>query len=299
MRLISGAGAAVALLPVPDVGSLHPDAHPGILVDIEILSPDRLVRYLSRRLDSSIPALLAKAFMQAAIDSLPEQSVATVDDQEAGFAVGFVESTPLTVTLDLAEGTRLIEIALTPYAHSCNDYAGAFVMHRMRFNDADVPPSEATGILAAYLPAAVMTLSGFEPDGSPWGAVLQMQEVSGSAVPGEGATPFPFQLMETGTLAIDRACDLTGIHRQPLMHISTESDLTERFEADGANTNGWSAVNLLAGLAIGMASATDYSTLVDLVDANQIPHGDRTEYVGARLHDLLRGWAATYEGPGA
>lgn len=105
VRLLSDAGASFALLPAPslvDVG--HPDTH---VVDIELLSPDRLVRYLGRRLSSESLQRLAAAWLQAAHDLYPEQTVATVQDDAAGLAVVVIESTPFAVTLEVIIETAL------------------------------------------------------------------------------------------------------------------------------------------------------------------------------------------------
>lgn len=107
MRLVSAAGAVVALIPAPDVVSLSPFSAPGVLVDVEFLSSDRLVRYLDRRLELGTPDLLAEALLLAASDSVPEQSIASVDDQRAGLAFTFIESTPFRVALELLILTEL------------------------------------------------------------------------------------------------------------------------------------------------------------------------------------------------
>jgi len=58
-----------------------------VLVDVELLSPDRLVRYLARRVRREFVERLAEAWIQCAKDAYPEQSVATVEDAGAGLAV--------------------------------------------------------------------------------------------------------------------------------------------------------------------------------------------------------------------
>lgn len=99
IRLLSSDGAALVLLPVlgPDRVDI-PDVHS---VDIELLSPTRLVRYLGRRLSRQSLLDLSAAWMQAALDVHPELTVPTVQDGGAGLAVHIIESTPFTVTIDV------------------------------------------------------------------------------------------------------------------------------------------------------------------------------------------------------
>lgn len=98
VRLLSQAGASFALLPAPNL--VHFDHQRTHLVDIELLTPDRLVRYLGRPLSTDTIARLAETWMQAAHDERPEQSVATVQDEEAGLAVVVNHSTSFAVTME-------------------------------------------------------------------------------------------------------------------------------------------------------------------------------------------------------
>lgn len=99
IRLLSEAGASFALLPAPSLANFdYPYTH---LVDIELLTPDRLVRYLVRPLSRDALARLAEAWMQAAHDEHPEQTVPTVQDDAAGLAVVVNQSTPFAVTLEI------------------------------------------------------------------------------------------------------------------------------------------------------------------------------------------------------
>ena len=99
VRLLSEAGASFALLPAPSLINFdYPYTH---LVDIELLTPDRLVRYLARPLSRDALARLAETWMQAAQDEHPEQTVPTVQDDAAGIAVVVNQSTPITVTVEI------------------------------------------------------------------------------------------------------------------------------------------------------------------------------------------------------
>lgn len=112
VRLLSEAGASLALMPVPSLlNADDPNTH---VVDIELLSPDRLVRYLGRYLSRDTPARLAQAWMQAAQDQHPERTVATIQDDIAGLAVLVIESTPFDVTVEVSIKTDLEEDVADP-----------------------------------------------------------------------------------------------------------------------------------------------------------------------------------------
>lgn len=99
IRLLSKDGASFALLPV-----LGPDSvgiSDVLAVDIELLAPTRLVRYLGRRLSLQSLENLSVSWMQAALDDHPELTVPTVQDDEAGLAVQVIQSTPFTVTIEV------------------------------------------------------------------------------------------------------------------------------------------------------------------------------------------------------
>ena len=100
IRLLAGSGAAVALLSVPDLLG-HPDASDNYMMDLELLSPDRLVRYLSRRVRREFLEHLVDSWMRCAQDAHPEQSVATVEDSTAGIAFVTAASTQFSVTLEV------------------------------------------------------------------------------------------------------------------------------------------------------------------------------------------------------
>ncbi len=70
-------------------------------MDVELLSPDRLVRYLNRPVPRRFFEQLAEAWMSCAQDAHPEQSVATVEDVEAGLAFAVTASTPFTVAIEV------------------------------------------------------------------------------------------------------------------------------------------------------------------------------------------------------
>jgi hypothetical protein len=140
-RLLSADGAAFALLPVPDLVAVgDPGARSRFVVDVELLSPDRLVRYLARTVSSQFLVNLANAYVAAAHEQHPEQSVLTVQDETGGVAVSIVESTPFTVTLEIIVnpdlGAHVVEpdglafdvtrAALVTAAHELRDWLSLY-----------------------------------------------------------------------------------------------------------------------------------------------------------------------------
>src|SRR5690606_11346533 len=100
-RLISPGGASFALLPVPELAALAAQDASSMRVDLELLSPDRLVRYLSRRITPASLSELADAYLAAADKPYPEQSVPSVASQDAGLTVQFVASDEFAVEVEI------------------------------------------------------------------------------------------------------------------------------------------------------------------------------------------------------
>lgn len=100
IRLLAGAGAAFALLPVPDLSGHHDsaDIH---LMDVEFLSPDRLARYLARSIHRMFLDQLADAWLRCALEAHPEQTVSSVEDSTAGVAFVVAASTSFSVTVEV------------------------------------------------------------------------------------------------------------------------------------------------------------------------------------------------------
>lgn len=95
VRLVSVAGAAFGLVPVPLLDESH-----RVSVDIELLSPDRIVRYLNRTFAPSSIAILRDFWMKAAKDTHPELTVPSVEENEARLSISILHSTATVVTLE-------------------------------------------------------------------------------------------------------------------------------------------------------------------------------------------------------
>ncbi len=70
-------------------------------VDIELLTPDRLVRYLHRVPKEGAPLRLGEMLQEIAEADRPELEVPTFQDEESGLAVLALGSDPMTVTLEV------------------------------------------------------------------------------------------------------------------------------------------------------------------------------------------------------
>lgn len=97
VRLLAEAGAAFSLLPVAEL-----DGYEQVAVDIELLSPDRMVRYLGRTLAPNSIAALQNFWMKAAEEARPELTVPTFQDDEAQFSISVLESNDRAVTLEFS-----------------------------------------------------------------------------------------------------------------------------------------------------------------------------------------------------
>ena len=98
-RVLSSAGAGFTLVPAPVPGLKSSTGT--FVTDVELLSPDRLVRYLGRHIRHRFVSQLASFYLAAAAEPDPERSVASVHDETAGLALSVIASTPFTVTLEV------------------------------------------------------------------------------------------------------------------------------------------------------------------------------------------------------
>ena len=98
VRLASADGAAFSLVPVPDVDD---SGAATTTFDLELVTPDRLVRYLRRPVATDFITELAKTWWDTAAEQNPEQNIATFSDYRSGLTMAVLESTPLEVTLEI------------------------------------------------------------------------------------------------------------------------------------------------------------------------------------------------------
>ena len=192
--------------------------------------------------------------------------------------------------LDLPDGSRLTGIVLLQLAGEAGESSAALFLHCIRFGrgmDAD----PAVGALARFMGSTVATLSGAEPDGSAWGALIQY-----AAWP-RGPRRARRKARAVADSALGRALELTGITGDVRSLSMADTDLRVPYLEDGAEVDEWNAIELLIGLLYELASETALSDVVDAATNFDLAGDLKREYRDAQLNELLYGWAATYEGP--
>lgn len=97
VRLLSESGAAFALVRVPDLDA----DRERLVLDVELLDPGRLVRYLAREFDLEFIRDLAGLFIDSASEPAPERTVPGVQSEGAGLVVSPVASATSHVTLEV------------------------------------------------------------------------------------------------------------------------------------------------------------------------------------------------------
>lgn len=202
--------------------------------------------------------------------------------------------------LDVAEGARLTGVGLMELAREASAMQARFVMHTYHL-DASADPRTSTGALAAFTPAAVATLTGEEPCGEPWGAVIQYLPEVGVAplLRALGDRGRPLAARGLADAATRRASTLTRVTGRTDTATFTEADLRIPYVRAGALVNDWNAMELLVGLLYELVSNADLATIVDEVTHPDLAAEVQRDYRDSRLHELLQGWASTYEGPRA
>ncbi|MGC5626962.1 hypothetical protein ACPYO6_01770 [Georgenia sp. Z1344] len=102
-KLLTSAGASFSLIPVPDLTLVNSPTPPdSLLVDVELVSPDRFVRYLGRRIDTTFLLELADMYLSAAEVENPEELDHNVGDEDCRLVVEVEDSSPFDVTLKIS-----------------------------------------------------------------------------------------------------------------------------------------------------------------------------------------------------
>ncbi|HNA98054.1 MAG TPA: hypothetical protein PLC19_01205 [Marmoricola sp.] len=127
IQLLSRDGAHLRFLEVPNLAA--PDLPDTILTDVEVLTPDRLVRYLGREVSRDFFTNLEQALLDGARLDYPEKTVPTVQDDRSGLAITYLESTPESVVIQV-----LIREMVTPSIPDIEDTA--FEVSRVSLIDA-------------------------------------------------------------------------------------------------------------------------------------------------------------------
>ncbi|MFD1826762.1 hypothetical protein [Mumia zhuanghuii] len=151
-------------------------------------------------------------------------------------------------------------------------------------HDADATASA----VAAFLPTAIASLHGVEPDGGSWIAEFQYAPAGFGVQPAE----------ETAAAAIVRALALTGVSADDVSMVPfTAGELREPYESAGSSdVSDWSVPDLMIGLIVDLTNA-NLSEVVESATDRALSGDALAEHRQQTLRAVLHGWAATYEGP--
>lgn len=191
----------------------------------------------------------------------------------------------LSGVLALPEGSRLTGIGLRPLASESTDRRGTLYMHLVELADAE-NPSAAAGAVATFLPTALATIDGHQPDGSTWFAAFQLVIDDHDAL----------RMKRAADAVITRALDLARVARDAPHGCPLTVDELHDAYADAGDVTEWALTHLLTGLLLELANID----LLDVVAAANTPMSagdDPDENRKTQLQGRLMSWAATYEGP--
>lgn len=192
--------------------------------------------------------------------------------------------TTLADILDLDEAARLTAITVMPRFREIDADSGRIVMHTAL--RASEPGDIAGSAIARFLPDTVVTIAGYQTDGSDWLAVFEY-------IP-EHVPPRSNEIAARGAL---RALDLTGVGADLTTRELARVDLRSMYRSRGIySINEWSVLDLILGLVINLFCGD----LVDVVDAVSGPadaEAGNAAYRRQRMDTLLHEWAAYYHGP--
>lgn len=194
----------------------------------------------------------------------------------------------LGTILELEHGSRLTGIGLRPLAREVMQTHGLVYLHVVTLYAGD-SATAASGAAATFMPAALATIDGNQPDGGTWFATFQFAADDRD----------PLRAKRTADAGIMRALDLTGVDGEYLWGLALRaSDLREAYaEAGAGDVSEWSVADLLTGVLIGLANIS-LATIVAGCESAGHPN-TRREHRLTRLRDFLDSWAATVEGPEA
>lgn len=184
---------------------------------------------------------------------------------------------------------RLTAVSVLPFLKHARWRDGVVVWHRVRFTGGQ-DEGAAVGALAAFLPAAVCTLTGVEADGGSWGVVFQCAPQERAARHGPQMRTFA-----AADAAVGRALDLTGVAGNVRSRSASTSWLADPYNRVGVDVGAWSIAELVVGLLVELATNDDLDRIADLAGTNR-PGVPTDERIVRMLH-RLRDWSTTYEGP--
>ncbi|MGC5626961.1 hypothetical protein ACPYO6_01765 [Georgenia sp. Z1344] len=199
--------------------------------------------------------------------------------------------------LDLEPGARVTGISVGPSSDALYEHQARFFLHRIRIpggrDGADV-----AGALARFLPSAVATMSGVEPDGGAWCAVVQyVPEVGLARLARQSpTTPRVRVARNIARAGLERAQDLTGTRGEVLEHVFTDIEARKAFRAEGAEDDDWDAISLLIALLYELPTEVDLNWLDDEISDPALDGRELHAHRLTELSRLLGDWAVTNHG---
>lgn len=156
----------------------------------------------------------------------------------------------LADVLELDEGARLTGIGLRPLAREASHTDGSVyvhVVHLAQGSDAGAP----SGAVASFLPSALATIDGNQPDGSTWFGIFQL------AVSDQDS----LRVMNAADAAIFRALELTAVDTTEIWGQLFRLGALRGAYGDVADVHYWPIADLVTGLIVELTN-TDLAEIV-------------------------------------
>jgi len=193
----------------------------------------------------------------------------------------------LGTLLELPHGSRTSFIGLHPFAKESTTRHGTVYLHIVALPDGS-DLAAAGGATSTFLPTALVTIQGNQPDGSTWFALFQLAEGEHDIDALEGVAD----------AAILRALSLTGLDESDVWSLTITADDLRAEYAELGDVTSWSVSDLLTGLIIELVTE-DLAAAFAGGDDPTTGLETAAELRRERLQSLLVAWAETYEGPAA
>lgn len=185
----------------------------------------------------------------------------------------------LAGVLELDEGSRLTGIGLRPLAREVFSCDGSVYLHVV-----DLPQgtdaTAASGAVARFLPSALATLDGNQPDGSTWFATFQF------AVNDQDS----LWVMRTADAAIFRALELTRVDTTEVWGQLFRAHALRDAYGEIVDVRDWSIADLVTGLIVELTN-TDLMEVVasagEMNGSDAVPEERRS-----KLRQFLDVWSS-------
>lgn len=174
----------------------------------------------------------------------------------------------LGMLLGLEDGSRLTDVGLYPSAPTGTVYLNVLTPHSRE------DPSSLAGAVSAFLPARLLTLSGYGPDGSTWFATAQA--AAGDA---EQVNSGP-----AADAALRRALQLTGTRAGRFRGFALPRGRLVDAYGGEEDVRAWSSDELFLGLVVELTGVPIEGIVREATLGGQGPR----EYCG----EMLERWSA-------